>query len=403
MIADADLHLHSRFSGATSPKMQMKVLASESKKKGMHILGTGDCLHPQWIQEIKEGTPTDGLIEIEDTYFLLSTEVEDEHRVHHLLFFPSFSAIEQFRESIRKFTSNMNSDGRPNLHLNGAGIASRAKEADALIGPAHAFTPWTALYGYHDSLESCYEDMVGYLAFLELGLSADTTYADTIGELHRLSFLSNSDSHSPYPVRLAREFNRLQITDFTWDDIKKALLRQGGRKIILNVGFPPQKGKYNQTACTRCYHQYTLQDADAHKWKCSCGGRIKKGVKDRISELSTLPSGQHPSHRPPYLYLLPLAEIISHAIGQSSPYTKAVQSRWDELITAFGNEVSVLLDRPIEDINRVTVPVIADAIQSFREKKIKIYPGGGGKYGEIELPRGTEEQKQNTQKTIFDY
>ncbi len=403
MIVDADLHLHSRFSGATSPKMQMKVLAQESKKKGMHILGTGDCLHPQWIQEIKEGTPHDGLIEIGDTHFLLSTEVEDEHRVHHLLFFPSFSAIEQFRESIHKFTPNMDSDGRPTLHLNGADIALRAKEADALIGPAHAFTPWTAIYAYHDSLESCYGDMVKYLAFLELGLSADTTYADTIHELHRLSFLSNSDSHSPYPVRLAREFNRLQINDYSWDDIKKALLRQGGRKIILNIGLPPQKGKYNQTACIRCYSQYTLLDAETKKWKCPCGGRIKKGVKDRISELATLHSGQHPSHRPSYLYLLPLAEIISHAIGQSSPYTKTVQSRWNELITAFGNEVNVLLDRPIEDINRVTVPVIAEAIQSFREKKIKIYPGGGGKYGEIELPLGEQDQKQNTQKTVFDY
>lgn len=403
MIVDADLHIHSRFSGATSPKMQMKILAQESKKKGMHILGTGDCLHPQWIQEIKEGTPHDGLIEFEGTYFLLSTEVEDEHRVHHLLFFPSFSAIEQFRESIARVTSNMDSDGRPNLHLNGADIASLAKEADALIGPAHAFTPWTALYGYHDSLESCYGDMVGSIAFLELGLSADTTYADTIGELHRLSFLSNSDSHSPYPVRLAREFNRLQITDFTWDDLKNAILRHGGRKIILNIGFPPQKGKYNQTACTRCYTQYSSLDAETKHWKCSCGGRIKKGVKDRVSDLATLPSGEHPPYRPPYLYLLPLAEIISHAIGQSSPYTKAVQSRWNELVTAFGNEVTVLLDRPIEDINKITTPVIAQAIQSFREKKIKIYPGGGGKYGEIELPQCDYEEKQNTQKTLFDY
>ena len=195
----------------------------------------------------------------------------------------------------------------------------------------------------------------------------------------------------------------MQITDFTWDDLKKALLRQGGRKIILNIGFPPQKGKYNQTACTRCYKQYPPLDAETKKWKCSCGGRIKKGVKDRISDLATLPFGQHPSHRPPYLYLLPLAEIISHAIGQSSPYTKTVQSRWNELITAFGNEVNVLLDRSIEDINKVTVPIIAEAIQSFREKKIKICPGGGGKYGEIELPQDRDEKKQNTQKTIFDY
>ena len=394
MIVDGDLHIHSRFSGATSPKMQIRILAGEAKKKGITILATGDCLHSQWLAEIKEETKKGDLPELEGTRFVLSTEVEDNRRVHHLLFFPSFSMIEQFREEIKGFSPNLDSDGRPNLSLSGEEIAEKAKDADVLFGPSHAFTPWTALYAYHDSLQSCYGDMTKDVAFLELGLSADTNYADRISELHHLTFVSNSDSHSPYPVRLAREFNRFDILDFTWEDIKKALLRKAGRKIVLNAGLPPQEGKYNETACINCFTHYSLHDAVQRHWKCTCGKRIKRGVQDRINELATYDTPQHPPFRPPYLHLIPLAEIIQQAIGQSSPYTKTVQTRWEELINTFKTEVNVLIDTPLEEIERVTAPAIAYAIQCFRDGTLVIHPGGGGQYGSVEIPSMVKQEKQ---------
>ena len=409
MLINVDLHIHSRFSGATSQKMNIKTISIEAPKKGIDVVATGDCLHNGWLREIKESTTSvdEGTLELNKTRFILSTEVEDKNRVHHLLYFPSFSAVEEFKDKIRLRSKNLETDGRPNLNMDGEEIAQIAKDLDILIGPAHAFTPWTALYAHHNSLKSCYGDMVDYVSFLELGLSADSNYADRIKELSRLTFLTNSDSHSPHPVRFAREFNRVEVKDATFDEIKKAVFREGGNKFVLNVGLPPEEGKYNESACISCYKHYSLKEAVARNWRCSCGGRIKKGVKDRIEELSDYEKPVHPSHRPPYLHIIPLSEIIAKAIGQSSPFTKRVTEIWDRLIKAFKNEISVLVDVDIEDIARVAPPAVTEAVQAFREGKVIVHPGGGGKYGVIELPSLSEKIDLplyvDKQKTLLDY
>jgi uncharacterized protein (TIGR00375 family) len=344
------------------------------------------------MKEIKQcNVIDDGTFELNGTRFILSTEVEDQKRVHHLLYFPSLSSVENFKEKIKSKSKNLETDGRPNIDIGGEDLASIAKDLDVLIGGAHIFTPWTAMYAYHNSLEDCYGDLADYVSFIELGLSADTDFADRIKELHRLTFLTNSDSHSPHPVRLAREFNRFEVNDATFEEIKKAILRVGDNKSVLNVGLPPQEGKYHESACISCFTHYTLEEAQRRRWKCSCGKRIKKGVKDRISEIADYIEPIHPEHRPSYIHLIPLAEIITKAIGQQNPFTQTVNKRWNELITAFGNEINVLIDEDIDEIAKVTAPAITEAIQAFREKKVVIRPGGGGQYGIIELPNKDSE------------
>jgi len=391
MIINADLHIHSRFSGATSEKMDIKTISLEAPRKGVNVVATGDCLHSGWMKEIKQcNVIDDGTFELNGTRFILSTEIEDQRRVHHLLYFPSFSAAEGFKEKIKSKSKNLETDGRPNVDMGGEELATIAKDVGAIIGPAHAFTPWTAMYAYHDSLKDCYGDLADYVSFVELGLSADSNFADRIEELHRLTFLTNSDSHSPHPVRLAREFNRFEVNDATFEEVKKAILRVGGNKPVLNVGLPPQEGKYHESACISCFTHYTLEEAQRRRWKCSCGKRIKKGVKDRINEMADYAEPRHPGHRPPYVHLIPLAEIITKAIGQQNPFTQTVSKRWDELVTAFGSEINVLIDSDIEDIAKVTVPAVTEAIKAFREKRVVIHPGGGGQYGIIELPSEEE-------------
>jgi len=388
---NADLHIHSRFSGATSDKMTIEMLSMEAPRKGIQVVATGDCLHGKWLEEIKTcNRVDDGTFEMNTTRFILSTEVEDMNRVHHLVYFPSLSAVEDFKRAVTPKTKNLETDGRPNVRMNGTELATLAKDVEALIGPAHAFTPWTAIYAYHSSLQDCYGDLASYVSFVELGLSADADYADKIEELRRLTFLTNSDCHSPHPVRLAREFNRFQVHDATFEEIKKAILRTGGNKPVLNAGLPPQEGKYNESACISCFTHYTLEEAVRRKWKCSCGKRIKKGVRDRVNEMATYKEPKHPDHRPPYIYLIPLTEIIAKALGQHTPFSQTVSKRWDELITVFGNEITVLLDADIKEVAKVTAPAITEAIQAFRDHKVIIIPGGGGKYGTIELPKDGE-------------
>ncbi|HWQ44995.1 MAG TPA: TIGR00375 family protein [Methanosarcina barkeri] len=386
MKVNTDLHLHSKYSMASSRKMELSTIAREASKKGMELLGTADCTHPKWLEEIKKASVSDEEIRIEDIYFIPTTEIEDSKRVHHLLILPSISKAEELVERIAPF-GNLEADGRPSVRLNGNEIAEIAKDLGALIGPCHAFTPWTALYGYHDSLKSCYGDMTDYISFLELGLSADSDYADRIEELHRLTFLSNSDAHSPSTNKLAREFTQFEVPEITFDGLKKAILREQGYRATLNVGFFPEEGKYNRSACIKCFTQYALPEAVENKWRCPiCGGIIKKGVLDRINELADFKESRHPDHRPPYLHLIPLAEIIQMALGHASVQTKGVQTAWNKLVERFGNEIEALIYSEPETLKIVDEDRIINAILAFRKGNVIIHPGGGGQYGWLELP-----------------
>lgn len=404
-VINADLHIHSKYSMATSGRMDIPTLGVQSVKKGIQLVGTGDCLHRKWLDDIKSlPEVADGVYGKDSARFVLTVEVEDTDRVHHLLIVPDVAKAEEIREAFEPFSVNIDTDGRPNLNLNGIQIAEIAKDAGVLIGPAHAFTPWTALYAYHDSLASCYGDMAPYISFVELGLSADTDLADRISELHRLTFLTNSDAHSPWPNKLAREFNRFQMEDITFPELEKAILRIDGRKPVMNVGLYSQQGKYHESACIRCYQHYTLRESIMKNWRCTCGGRIKKGVVDRIEEMADTIG--HPEHRPPYLHLFPLSEIIMRALGMTSTTSKKVKSNWEILVDRFGSEVRVLLEAELDGIEGVD-PNVISAIRKFREGKVRVVPGGGGEYGKIEiLDEETDDMAAapgEPQRSLFEY
>ncbi|OFV66541.1 MAG: phosphotransferase [Candidatus Syntrophoarchaeum butanivorans] len=394
IIINADLHIHSHYAAASSREMTISRLAREGPKKGINLIGSGDCLHPGWLAEMRAER------RIFDRLFIPTCEVEDSNRVHHLIILPSLTKAEELREAFAPYSVDIDTNGRPRVNLSGCEIAEAARDVEALIGPAHAFTPWTSLYACYDSLSECYEDMVDYIAFIELGLSADTSYADMISRHHDLTFLTNSDAHSPWPIRLAREFNRFEMEDTTFDELKMAILRKKGRRPILNVGLPPEEGKYNRTACTRCYRQFDLEEAVKIKWRCECGGLIKKGVFDRVRELADLEKPYHPPHRPPYLHLIPLSEIISLAIGHGVN-TKAVRDLWEELVLHFGSEVAVLLDAEPDELEGFDERIVY-AISAFRDGRIIVEPGGGGKYGTIKLPERDERKPPKGQRSLFD-
>ena len=152
MLVNLDLHIHSRYSMAVSADMQLPEIAREAARKGVKIMATGDCLHPLWLDAIKKLPEADGLFHLDDTHFVLSVEVEDSSRVHHLIFLPDTAKAEQLQEAFAPYTTNLSADGRPRLHLNGAEIADLAIEAGGLLGPAHAFTPWTGIFAYFRTL-----------------------------------------------------------------------------------------------------------------------------------------------------------------------------------------------------------------------------------------------------------
>jgi len=401
--------LHGLYSGGVSKSMTPKIIAEQAPLKGLHLVGTADILNEKWIRLIKEQLVEidDGLLQYKNgTRFILQTEVEDNRRVHHILLIPSFSKVYELRERFKNKSSDLDKDGRPKLRLSAEEIAEISTEAECLIGPSHAFTPWTAIFKEYDSISDCYGDYSDKVYFLELGLSADTNMADKISELHRLTFLSNSDGHSPWPNKLGREFNTFMVKEINFEEIKRAIKREGGRKCMLNVGFNPLEGKYHKTRCIGCLTFFEPNDAKRLNWRCPiCGKPIKKGVDFRINELADLPEGKHPEHRPPYVHIIPLSEIIALATKKANAWSISVQEKWKTFVSAFGSEINVLLNAKIDELEKIDAE-IARYIQYFRDDKIKYIPGGAGVYGKL-VPPNKELPKlkrfDSIQKKLGDY
>lgn len=384
-MINVDFHIHSMYFTGTSNNMEIPVIAEQSKFKGLNTIGSGDCLNKNWLDHFVSSTDKidEGTFEHKSGIrFILTTEVEDQRRIHHIILFPSISAIEEFRYLVKGKSPNLDTDGRCNINLAGHELLDLVNTIDGLIGPAHAFTPWTSLYKEYDSIEHCYKTK--NIPFLELGLSADTQMADGISELKNITFMTNSDAHSPWPHRVGREFNRLKVKDNTYDEIINAIRRRGGNKFVLNVGIDPDLGKYHMTACIRCYKKYSIELAIKQKNRCTCGGIIKKGVVDRINDLCDQ-EVTHPPHRPRYIKTIPLAEILVQTLGLASVNSKKVQDLWKLLIQSFKNEINVLLVTPKEEIEKIAGEKAAQAIIDFRNGSIYIEPGGGGMYGKVHL------------------
>ncbi|MCD6464295.1 TIGR00375 family protein [Candidatus Woesearchaeota archaeon] len=395
---NADLHVHGLYSGAVSKDMKPDVIAKQAKLKGLHIVGTGDILHEKWLSMFKDcckWNPDIGMFEHENgVKFLLQTEVEDASRAHHLLYFPDISKVLEVKQALKGKCKNFESDGRPKLHVLGHELVDVCKTAGCLLGFAHAFTPYTGLLALYNSYKESYGDGWRFIKFLELGLSADTDMADHVSELHELTFLSNSDAHSPWPNKLGREFNVLKMAEPSFKEFKACIERKNQRRVALNIGLDPREGKYHKTRCRKCLTFYDPETALKLNWRCPlCGGIIKKGVDYRIKELSDLEQARHPSHRPPYLHIIPLSEIIALAIGTKSVFTNTVQSLWFKLVKTFNTEINVLLNAPIEEISKVHENV-GLFVQHFREGKIQYIPGGAGVYGKL-IPPGKEQELEN--------
>ncbi len=393
---NCDLQLHGPFAGGTSKNTQIPILAEQAQLKGLQVLSTADVQHGKWLEHLKQNVveTENGVFsdKNEKVHFIVGTEVEDQNRVHHLIYLSDFSRAAEFREKIKPFGNlDCSMCGRPIIRLSPEQIAEIVVDLNGIIGSAHSFTPYTGLFSKHDSVEKAYGKMASKILFLELGLSADTDWADRISANHQYSFLSSSDAHSPWPHRLGREFNRIEMKKPVFSELKKALEEREGKKIVLNAGLDPREGKYHETACNNCFAHFSMKEAEQFKWLCpNCRNPIKKGVKDRILELADLKEEKHPKFRPPYLHLLPLAEIIQQSLGVENVLSKGVQSKWKDFVERFENEIAVLVDVQEKELLEFDSS-IGKFILAFRNGWVHYSPGGGGEYGKPFIALSKEE------------
>lgn len=418
----ADLHIHSRFSRATSKNLNLPTLDEQAHQKGIHVLGTGDFTHPLWFAELQQQlveAAEPGLFvlkkDVNDaraTRFLLSVEISSiyqqgggSRRIHTLVILPTFKAATMFNQSLLRRGANLHSDGRPIVGLSAKIVAQLALEADpsAIVIPAHAWTPWFSIFGSmsgFDSLQECFEEITPEILAIETGLSSDPPMNWRLTQLDSVALISSSDAHSA--SKLAREATEFE-GEMSYPALREALKtaapkrladsKSAPARLVSTIEFFPEEGKYHWDGHRD--HQVRLSPAErqAQSGLCHvCNRPVTVGVLSRVEELADREPNFKPAGAPTYRSLVPLDEIIADSLGMGVG-SKAVQLLRQALLSGGANELQVLLETPIETIEQLSSPIVAEGVRRVRASELHIEPGYDGQFGTVHV--FTPEERQN--------
>jgi len=384
--------------------MTLPNIAEWAVKKGIDLVGTGDFTHPMWFRELKAGLKEagEGIYQVENTKFLLTTEVSciysdkgKGRRVHLLIIFPSLSDVENFNQDLAANGANLFSDGRPIMGLSLKRVAQIALNTNpkVILIPAHAWTPWFGIYGAnsgYDSLDEAFEDLAKNILAVETGLSSDPAMNWRMEELANRQIVSFSDAHSP--AKIGREATVFEIENLSFEEIRKL-------KIASTVEFYPEEGKYHFTGHRKCNVVYSPNEARKKGTICPvCGRALTPGVMSRVESLGKneiqtetekdkfgvrwiFPKGKS---RPGYVMIVPLLEILAEAYGVGAGSQKVI-SNYQLIINNFQSEFKILLETPIEKIQKIAGEKVAEAIAKVRSGDISIEPGYDGVFGKVKV------------------
>lgn len=308
----ADLHVHSKYSRATSRDLDLEHLCEWAGRKGIMVVGTGDFTHPAWRAELKSKlVPAEpGLFRLREEIeqgvmvqlppacrgtvrFMLTVEIstiykkgDKTRKIHHLLYAPDFDTADRIAASLGRI-GNIASDGRPILGLDSRHLLELTLEAGpgAYLIPAHIWTPWFAVLGSQsgfDSIVECYGDLSDHIFAVETGLSSDPAMNWRLSFLDRYRLTSNSDAHSP--AKLGRE-TTLFDTDLDYFAIRRAL--ETGDGYVGTVEFFPEEGKYHMDGHRKCGVCLSPEETRAVGNRCPvCGQPLTIGVLHRVEALA---------------------------------------------------------------------------------------------------------------------
>ena len=391
----ADFHIHSKYSRATSPDMNIKTLSEYAKLKGISLLGTGDFTHYLWLEELRNTLKDsgNGLFEYNGVNFMLTGEVSSIYskngkvrKIHNVIFVPSFDIADKINSVLSGY-GNIAYDGRPIIGIDAKDLAEIlfGISKDIFLVPGHIWTPWFSLFGSKsgfNSIEECFEEYTKDIYALETGLSSDPGMNWQWSKLDRFSLISNSDSHSPQ--KIGREANVFD-TEMSYNSILEVLKKKDKKKFLYTIEFFPEEGKYHYDGHRSCEVRLSPSETKKNKNICpKCKRPLTIGVMNRVLELADRPEGFVPENSIPYKKMIPLAEIIADTLGVGDA-SKAVSAEYRAIIPRLGTELEVLMEVSEDKLLKELPIKIAKAIINVRNGNVNILPGFDGEYGEIEI------------------
>jgi uncharacterized protein (TIGR00375 family) len=428
----ADLHIHSKYSRACSSRLELENIERWCRIKGVDIVASADFTHPKWFAELKSKLKLakNGLYELAEkspsspplkkreegglrpVYFLLSTEISciyskggKVRRLHILIFAPTLETVAKINKKLGEI-GNLASDGRPILGLDAKELLKIVLEIDenCLIIPAHAWTPWFAIFGSKsgfDSLEECFEELTPHIHAIETGLSSDPAMNWRLSKLDDIVLVSHSDAHSP--ENIGREADVFEIADGKnfYKEISRIIKEKDKEKFLHTIEFYPEEGMYHFDGHRDCKIRFSPEETRRHKGICpKCGRPVTVGVMSRIEELADRLTDEKPKNFIPYKSLVGLDDVVAEALGVFGRRTKSVMNEYQNLVAKGKSEFNILLNLSYDDLSKITLPEIVEGVKRNREGKVFIDPGYDGTYGTVRL-FSDKEKKRIEQATLF--
>ena len=397
----ADLHIHSPYAFACSKALTLDNLAAWARRKGIDLLATGDFTHPVWAAELRANLVAgqDGLYQYGGVRFVPGTEISCVYRqggrvrrIHILTFMPTLDAAADFAGRLSQY-GNLSSDGRPTVSVSARDLLALALDChpEAIVIPAHAWTPWYGVYGSKggfDSLAECFGDLSHLITAVETGLSSDPAMNRAVPELDSRAIVSFSDAHSL--ARLGRELTAFR-GELSWDGLAASLRNSG---VAFTVEFYPEEGKYHYSGHRACGVVYGPAEEAANGTDCPvCGRELTLGVLHRVSRLAerSIADGLQPDSsglirsddaHPPFARLIPLQEVIA-AVRGVGVNTRRVAREYDAVVDQVGSELAALLYASQSDLLPVAGETLTEAIIRARTGEVTVDPGYDGIYGAV--------------------
>ena len=443
----ADLHIHSKYSRGCSPLLDLPNIDRFCRVKGVDIVGTGDFTYPAWFKDIKEqleeidssglyrlkkelkieddgfeikNHPNPPLLKegtivkreakkesfpllqreikgdfVKETKFILSTELalvykkfNKTRRLHLVVLAPNIQAVEKLNNYLDK-KYNLRSDGRPILGMSAEELCEICFGIDDnfMIIPAHAWTPWFAVFGSKsgfNTLEECFGKWAPKINAIETGLSSDPEMNWSLSMLDNITLISNSDAHSL--PNLGREANIFDLEKITYKEIKEVIETGDKKKFLKTIEFYPEEGMYHFDGHRGCGVSFDPEETKKRKGICpKCDKPLVVGVANRVQELADRKFGYRPKTAIPFIKLVELDKIIAESLNIKNRISKKVQAEYKKIINSGNSELDVLLNLSKDELKKITGAKIVEGIIKMRKGELTIKPGFDGQYGKIKI------------------